>query len=81
MGFDKTTAGWQNRFHKQQSQYFLSQEFQPILTNIFGEDGVTPIAKLTWSNRDIEANCSEKMKKKSIMFKKEFQKTPADMLI
>ena len=39
------------------------------------------MAKLTWSNRSLETNCSEKMQKQSLMLKKEFTVSLADRLL
>ena len=39
------------------------------------------MTKLTWSNRSLETNCSEKMQKSSLMLKKEFTASIADLIL
>ena len=66
------TAGKKGNFAKSYSEYFLETKFQPFQVKKslekLGFSTITPVAKLSWGNRNLEKNCSEYITKQSISF-------------
>lgn len=66
MHFAESSIGTKHRFAKNQRLLFIQQEFEPFWQ-------VVPVFRRSWSNRTIEQNCSERMQKTSVTFRRDFR--------